>query len=288
METICKCCGEKIKFKLENVIGGHRALCGDSKIAENYIWLMGGKLAKVCFTSPPYNGDNKLYSFYRDNLRSKEFIDFNLQVVENVKKYLSGYIFWNLSYNRNSRWEFMEIFYRILKESKLEFLELIIWDKLHGLPITSKGLLTRQYESILLAGDSDSIKEDLELFYLGKNDRGAFFNKKTNRGITNLWKIGTNGTQTKEHKACYPRELVIKGLELMSKKGEICIDPFLGLFTTILSAQSIGQWGYGIELSEVYFCAGLQRWMKQTGQKPIKVCNINEPQEQPNGSQQVI
>ncbi|MGD0576502.1 MAG: site-specific DNA-methyltransferase [Candidatus Staskawiczbacteria bacterium] len=288
METICKCCGEKIEFELKDVIGGHRALCGDSKDPRNFDKLMEGKFAKVCFTSAPYNANNKLYSFYRDNLKSKEYIDFNLKVVENVRRHLRGYLFWNLSYNRKSRWEFIEIFYRILKESRMEFLELILWDKLHGLPIISKNLLTRQHESILLAGDSDSIREDLELFYLGKNDRGAYFNKKTNKGITNLWKIGTNGTQTKEHQACYPIKLPIRALELMGEKNSIVIDPYLGLFTTILSAQSVGQWGYGIELSEVYFCAGLQRWIKQTGQTPVKICNINEPNSKPKSPKQKI
>ncbi len=276
METICKCCGEKIKFKLEDVIGGHRALCGDSKIAENYVWLMGDKKAKIIFSSPPYNGNNKLYDFYEDNLESSEFVKLNLDVLKNCIKYLSGFAFWNLSYNCNSRWQFLEIVYRIIKELKLEFLELIVWSKKTSLPITSKTALTRKYEDIFLFGDEESIKQDLEFYCLSRNDRGAWFNKKNQKGISNFWELRPSGIQTETHQACYPPELVIKGLELMSNRGDICLDPFLGLFTNIISANMCGRWGYGLELSEVYFSAGLNRWKKMTGRDPIKVGNITE------------
>ena len=54
---------------------------------------------------------------YTDNLKSKEYINFNMNVVNLWCKYLKGFLFWNISYNKNSRWEFIEIIYKIIKMS---------------------------------------------------------------------------------------------------------------------------------------------------------------------------
>lgn len=70
-----------------------------------------------------------MYTKYKDNLERQEYIDFNIDVIEKFKKYLKGFIFWNISYNKNSRDAFIDIFYRIIKETGFKFLELIVWNK---------------------------------------------------------------------------------------------------------------------------------------------------------------
>ena len=112
--------------------------------------LMAGEHARLCFTSPPYNmASGDMYKEFKDNQESNEYINFNITVAGNVKRYLRGFLFWNISYNKKSRWEFIEIFYRLIKDCGYAFLENIVWDKGSALPISSPKILTRQYENIL-------------------------------------------------------------------------------------------------------------------------------------------
>ena len=278
------------KVKLGDLyeINGHRILCGDSRNPEHIEKLMGGGFAKLAFSSPPYNMAGGMYQNYSDDLKSEEYIKFNLDVINNCRKFLKGFIFWNISYNKNARSEFIEIIYKIIKETGLQFLELIVWNKGHALPITSKEGFTRQYEDILLVGDKDSIQTDLELYFCGRNDRRAYFNKKTNRGITNYWNLGTGKSQQKNLLACFPTALPVRGIELMTSRGDIVLDPFLGSGTTLIASERTGRKCFGCEIDPIYVELTLNRWKGLFGTEPIKICNINEPQEQPTGSQQII
>lgn len=252
-------------------LGEHRVMCGDATKKEDVEKLMNGKKAKLIFTSPPYNMDAGMYETYEDNLKSEEYIDFNIKVIEEFKKYLEGFLFWNISYNKNIRSEFIEIIYRITKETGLKFLELIVWNKKHALPITSKQMMTRQYEDILLVGDEDSIKEDLEMFFCGRNVKTAYFNKKTQRGVTNYWEVGTNKTQLDNHLACYPVALPVKGILLMTNEEDIVVDPFIGSGSTLIASEKTNRICYGMELDPKYVDVIIKRYEDYTGNKAKKL-----------------
>ena len=252
------------------ILGKHRLMCGDSTNINDIEKLMGNDIAKCIFTSPPYNMSSKMYENYDDNLESRKYIDFNLNVVKLWIKYLRGFLFWNISYNKNSRWEFIEILYKIVKETGLKFMELIVWDKGHGMPIVSKNMLTRQYEDILMVGNDEEISEDMELYYLGTTDRKAYFNKKTGKGISNYWRISTGNTQLENHKACFPLDLPVKAIELTTSKDDIVIDCFGGSGTTLIAAEQTGRKCYTMELDPVYCDVIVKRWEKFTGRKAQK------------------
>jgi len=263
----------KPKIKTGDIyqLGEHRAICGNSEDSEVWKKLMGKEIAKLIFTSPPYNLSGGMYEDYKDNLGSQDYIDFNLKVIKNCIKYLKGFLFFNISYNKNQRGEFIEILHRIINETGLRFLELVVWNKKHGMPIMSKKMLTRQFEEILVAGDEDSIKEDLDLYFCGGNDERAFFNKKTKKGLTNYWEITSNNIQLKNLKACFPVALPIRGIELMTERGQIVGDPYLGSFSTLIGAELTSRKCYGCEISPRYFEAGVSRWEKLTNKKAVKI-----------------
>lgn len=270
MKTICEC-NHEFEYGAGDIENAHRIFCGNSQDPESFEKLMGGKTAKLVFTSPPYNMAGQMYESYKDDLKSEEYIKFNLDVISNCKKFLKGFVFWNISYNKNARQEFIEIIYKIIKETGLQFLELIVWDKGHALPITSKEGLTRRYEDILLVSDQGSISSDLELYFLGRDDKRAYFNKKTNRGITNYWRIGTNKTQLKSHLACFPVALPVKGIELMTSRGDIVLDPFLGSATSLVAAEKTGRKCFGIEMDPKYVSLCLERWFQLTSKDPLRL-----------------
>lgn len=252
-------------------LGKHRVLCGDATKKEDIEKLMAGQKAKLCFTSPPYNMAGKMYQNYNDNLKSQEYIDFNLRVIKNIRNVLHGFLFWNISYNKNAKWEWIEIFYRITKETGLKFLEKIVWDKGHGTPITSSQSITRQYEDILFAGTEADIEADLTEGYIGTTLQKYKFNKRTQKGITNYWRITTGNTQLEEHKACYPVALPVKAILLMTETGEIMIDPFVGSGTSLIGGEKTGRICYGMDSDPLYIDVTVQRHVDYTQNRKIKL-----------------
>ena len=251
------------------LLDGHRLMCGDSTKKEDVEKLMNNKTAKCLFTSPPYNMGSNMYENYEDNLESKKYIDFNLNIIKVWKEFLKGYLFWNISYNRNSRWEFIEIMYKIIKETGLKFMELIVWDKGHGMPIVSDDMLTRQYEDILMVGNEEEISKDMELYYLGTTEQRGYFNKKKGKGITNYWRITTGNTQLENHKACFPVKLPTRAIELTTEKEDIVIDCFGGSGTTLIACEKTGRKCYMMELDPKYCDVIIKRWEELTGKKAI-------------------
>ncbi|MDQ2183390.1 site-specific DNA-methyltransferase [Enterococcus hirae] len=252
-------------------LGKHRVMCGDSTNHEDLKKLIGDKSIKCLFTSPPYNMGADLYNSYTDDLESKKYIDFNLEVVNLWKNYLQGYLFWNISYNKNTRWEFIEIIHKIVKETGLRFMELIVWDKGHALPIVSKDMLTRQYEDILMVGDEVSISRDMELYYLGSTQKRGYFNKKKGKGISNYWKISTGNTQLDDHKACFPVNLPKKAIELTTDIGEIVADCFGGSGTTLIACEHLKRECLLMEMDPHYVDIIIKRWETLTGEKAVLI-----------------
>ena len=264
---------KKAKSKLGDLyqLGNHRLLCGSVVKREDVKRLMGGKKAKLCFTSPPYNMAGDLYKNYRDNLKSEEYINFNIKAINAVRSILRGFLFWNISYNRNTRWEFIEILHRIITESGLRFLELIIWDKGHGMPISSREMLTRSCEPILMAGDQAEIDKDFEFFCIAGTEKKLYFNKKNNRGITNYWRIDTGNTQQSEIQACFPVALPIKGMLLTTERGDNIIDPFGGSGSTLIAAEKINRKAFICEIEPLYIDLIIERYKNYAGRKAKKI-----------------
>ncbi len=81
---------EKWGVKLGDLwqLGSHRLICGDCTDKVVVDKVMGGEFAKTVFTSPPYNMNSNLYKDYSDNLKSEKYIEFSLEVVNNIKPHL--------------------------------------------------------------------------------------------------------------------------------------------------------------------------------------------------------
>ena len=242
-------------------LGEHRLMCGDSTKAEDFEKLMAGEKADLTFTSPPYNGDNasadgdifvgkgkqRLYADgYSDNLESSEYVKFAESVLAMCFKHTDGFIFWNVNYNSNSKFEYIQQIVKFLPA----LVEQVCWKKSSAIPF--KGCMRRGWEPVYIFSTT------------GKN-------LGLKEVETNIWEISNTNSQGADHKACFPVALPAKGISLVPAKSGIVLEPFGGTGTTMIACEQLGRKCRMMELDPHYCTVIIARWEKLTGQKAVKL-----------------
>ena len=241
-------------------IGEHRLLCGDSTDSDQVAKLMNGEKADMVFTSPPYNANTKagqgdifnrkksvkLYSEgYSDNLDSSDYVDFATSVLDNCFLFTDGFIFWNVSYNANSRFEYIQQI-----QNHLQFLiEQICWKKSSTIPF--KGSLMRDWEPIYVFSTNGNM--------LGLDSVSS-----------NHWEVNNTNSQQENHKACFPVELPFKAINL-KEEFKLMFEPFLGSGSTMVAAHQLKRKCYGMELDPKYCQVIIDRMKKLDPTLEIKI-----------------
>ena len=235
----------------------HRVMCGDSTSIDAVEQLMNGQKADMVFTSPPYNADTKagqgdifngkksvkLYSEgYSDKLPSCDYVHFAASVLEICFAVTDGFIFWNVSYNAKSRFEYIQQI-----SGRLPYLvEQICWKKSSTIPF--KGSLMRDWEPI---------------YVLSTNKQSL----NTKNVTSNFWQVSNTNAQQENHKACFPVELPEKGIALVNVNTGIIFEPFCGSGTTVIAAEKTERNCYGMELDPKYVDVIVKRWQEFTGKQ---------------------
>jgi DNA modification methylase len=229
-------------------LGRHRLMCGDSTSAEDFARLMGGERADIAFTSPPYNaggvafadGDmfkhagKKAYADgYQDSRSSEDYIAFASSVLGACFDNCARFIFWNVSYNANSRSEYIAQIVPFLPR----LIEQVAWKKTSAVPL--RGSMRRAWEPIYI------FSVDGEGLPVGEV-------------VTNIWEVSNTGAQGEDHKACFPVALPERGIDASGARS--VLDPFCGTGTTIVAAEKKGIRAFGMELDPHYCDVIRRRW----------------------------
>lgn len=239
------------------LLGKHRVMCGDSTSIDAVETLMAGAKADMVFTSPPYNADAKagqgdifngkksvkLYSDgYSDKLPSSEYVDFAASVLEVCFAVTDGFIFWNVSYNARSRFEYIQQI-----SGRLPYLvEQICWKKSSTIPF--KGSLMRDWEPV---------------FLFSTNKQPVAVKEVT----SNFWQISNTGAQAENHKACFPVALPEKGISIVANNTGLVFDPFGGSGSTLIACEKTGREARLMELDPKYCDVIVRRWQDFTGKQ---------------------
>ncbi len=59
----------------------------------------------------------------------------------------------------------------------------------------------------------------------------------------------TRSQNQREHGACFPKSLARHQIEIYTKAGDVVLDPFMGVGTTMLAAHELGRQSIGVELN---------------------------------------
>ena len=192
--------------------GNHRLLCGDSTDAEQVRKLMGGDIADMVFTDPPYNvdygdGNRKIEN---DNLGSG-FPQFLEKVIKNIFEFSKGAIYICMS---SSEIDALQSTFRRLGGHWSTF---VIWAK--DTFTLGRSDYHRQYEPILYGW-----KEGGSHYFCGDRSQG------------DVWEF-PKPKRNDVHPTMKPVELCERAVQNSSKPNDTVLDLFGGSGSTLIACE---------------------------------------------------
>lgn len=206
----------------------------------------------LVFTSPPYNmrlrvrngqyterekGEHfsKKYTHFDDALSLEDFYKFHKKCIKELLR-VSKIICYNFQIVTGSK----EAFFRLIGDFSKEIKDVLIWDKGNGQPAMNQKVTNACYEFILVL-ESDGNK--------GRMIRNATFERGT---FDNILRMGRPKKITKEHNAVFPINLAKEIIKNFSSKGDVILDPFIGLGTVAVASKQLNRNYIGFEINKEY------------------------------------
>lgn len=242
------------------LLGEHRILCGDARERGDYQALMGGELAQMVFTDPPYNVkiDGHVGGLGRTKHR-----EFAMASGEMSKLEFTGFLH--------------AVFAEIAAASQDGALiySCIDGPHLHEMLNAGYGVFD-ELKSVITwakpnAGMGSLYRSQTELITLWKTGKAPHVNNielgKHGRYRTTLWSYaGVNGfrkgrmAELASHPTVKPCAMVMDAIKDCSKPKGIILDSFSGSGTTLIAAAKTKRRGYVMELDPLYVDGAIRRW----------------------------
>jgi DNA modification methylase len=261
-------------------LGRHRLMCGDSSKKEDVEKLLGGVLADMVFTDPPYNvnysgrGKTTSNKIQNDNMDEQSFRTmlnaWFARYAESLKPTGGMYV----CYASRTHREFEDA----INANGFEVRNQIIWVK----KVASMGWgdYRWKHEPILYChkkgasldfyGDRKQYTEwteepsDTELL---KTVRKLV--ERDEAGESTVWRLGRE--QKYDHPTQKPVKLVSIAIRNSSKRGDTVLDLFGGSGSTLIAANELNRTAYTMELDPKYVDVIIKRWEKLTGEQAKKI-----------------
>jgi DNA modification methylase len=230
------------------VLGNHRLLCGDAAVLTDIERVLGGQLADMTWTDPPYNVDyantpkDKLRGKHRpilnDNLGGG-FEAFLQDACTNILAVTKGAVYVCMSSSE------LHALQRAFAAAGGKWSTFIIWAK-HTFTL-GRADYQRQYEPILYGWPQGH-----DRYWCGARDQGDvwFFDKPARNDL---------------HPTMKPVALVERAIRNSSKTRDIVLDPFGGSGSTLIACEKTGRQARLIELDPKYVDVIVSRWQEFSG-----------------------
>ena len=225
-------------------LGRHRLMCGDSTSIDAVEKLMGGQMADMVFTDPPY-GYN-----YQSNMREKskkfdvlENDDKILDFFPNIRIVCNGFVF------ICTTWKVLDKWIPLFKKY-YDLTNMIIWDKGGGGIGDLKHTFLTDYEVILCSNSGKEIK--------GKR-------------IGSVWNIPKDSANDYAHPTQKPVKLSEFAIRNTTERCANVLDLFGGSGSTLMACEQLDRNCYMMELDPKYCDVIIKRWESFTGEKAVKL-----------------
>ena len=240
-------------------LGSHRLMCGDSTSVDDAQMLMGGVLADMVFTDPPWNvnyGDvekgnaqgYKPRKILNDFMGTEDFKEFMLSAFfcmnQASKSGAMTYVVMS-----PQEWGNMML---TLAQNGYHWSSTIIWNK-DSLVLSRKDYHTK-YEPI----------------WYGWKEGEARLCPLADRQQSDVWDFN-RPKKSEEHPTMKPVPLVARAIENSSHRGDTVLDLFGGSGTTLIACEETERKCFMMELDPHYCDVIIDRWEQLTGGKAALV-----------------
>ena len=238
-------------------------------------------------TSPPYN----LGKSYERRQSLTSYLDGQKKVIRECHRVLksSGSICWQVG-------NFVEdgaivpldiVLYPVFAELGFRLRNRVIWHFEHGLHCTRR--LSGRYETILWFTKSEDYTFELDAIrvpqkYPGKKHfkgprAGQFSCNPLGKNPGDLWTIPnvkSNHVEKTVHPCQFPVELIERLVLSLTREGDVVLDPYLGVGTSVIAAIRHGRRGFGAEIAPQYSALARER-IASAANGTLEVRPMNRP-----------
>jgi DNA modification methylase len=230
------------------LLGDHRLLCGDATVTADVERVLGGQLADMSFTDPPYNVDYG--SSAKDKLRGNRRKILNDDLGSGFEAFLHDACVNILSETKGACYVCMssselDTLQRAFRAAGGKWSTFVIWAK--NTFTLGRADYQRQYEPILYGW-----KDGSDHYWCGARDQGDvwFFDKPARNDL---------------HPTMKPVALVERAIRNSSKTRDIVLDPFGGSGSTLIACEKTARQARLVELDPKYIDTMILRWQEFSG-----------------------
>lgn len=288
---------KKVEAKKGDVyqLGDSRLMVGDSTIADDFDKLMNGEQADMCMTDPPYIldylhakrggkpttgfGAKKNRRYLETNILPDNFTELWMANVARYAKPDYSIIVYENWKNLRVIWAEMEKYWKVKN--------MIVWH----LPNRHQGFSAKykffSKHDIAMVGGSgtvpynhetepDGLQEEYEtaLYAISGKPQWEGYASGKKYQPTDFIEFQASDEKHSGQGIIFgtkPLEILIPYIKVLTKRGDLVVEPFCGSGSTLIAATKLKRRCYIMEKSPVYAEVAMKRWEKATGLKREKL-----------------
>lgn len=291
---------DEIKFQKGDVyaLGDSRLMCGDSTLEADVIKLMNGEKASMCFTDPPYIldylngkqrhgnptvgfGAKKNRRYLETDVLPDNFTELWMSNIAKIQDENFSIIVYENWKNIRIIWGEMEKYWRVKN--------MIVWH----LPNRNQGYSAKNKffskHDIAMVGaspnsdvefnnepETDGLQEEYEtaLYAISGKPQWEGYKKGKKYQPTDFIEFNASDEKSSGQGIIFgtkPIEILIPYIKVLTKRGDLIVEPFSGSGSTLIASTKMKRRCYGMEKSPVYAEVIKKRWENLTGLKGVKI-----------------
>jgi len=309
-----------VPFRVRSRVEGKKIYCG-RKFHKGYDVVLGfndaftflkdipRKTATLVVSSPHYN----IGKSYEEQVEFNEYLEQQRKVIEQCVYILKpeGSICWEVgNYIKNGEVFPLDIFfYDIFKDLGLKLRNRIVWHFEHGLHSSKR--FSGRYEIILWFTKGENYVFNLDAVRVPQKYPGKLAYKGPSKGkpsgnprgknpsdvwkviledwereIWNIPNVKHNHPEKTNHSAQFPIELPERLILALTREGDVVLDPFVGVGSSIVAAILHGRKGIGVDKEKTFIEVAYQR-IKAAFEGTLRRRPLGKPIYQPSGTEKV-
>jgi adenine-specific DNA-methyltransferase len=221
-------------------------------------------------TSPPYNIGKR----YESRTSLDAYVQAQAQVISECVRVLSptGSLCWQVG-NHVANGEIFPLdmeLYHVFKDHGLKLRNRIVWHFEHGLHGSRR--LSGRYETVLWFTKGDDYVFNLDPIRVPSKYPGKKYFKGPKRGQLSCNPLGKNPgdvwiipnvkfnhVEKTEHPCQFPVELIERLVLALTSSGDIVLDPYMGVGSSVIAAIKHGRLGFGCDVVQSYVDVAWER-----------------------------